>query len=87
VIDELRVDQLRRVFDPTLMRCETTEMLTPLEEIIGQERAVKALKFGLDIKEQGFNIYVAGEVKAFRPAVGRLGRGGLLWSVLGTHWT
>jgi lon-related putative ATP-dependent protease len=31
-----------------------------LEEIVGQERAVKALKFGLDIKEQGFNIYVAG---------------------------
>jgi len=59
VIDELRVEQLRRVFDPTLMQCETTDMLTPLEEIIGQERAVKALKFGLDIKEQGFNIYVA----------------------------
>jgi DNA polymerase III delta prime subunit len=32
----------------------------PLEEIIGQERAVRALKFGLGIKERGFNIYVAG---------------------------
>ncbi len=60
MIEELRVEQLRKVFDPTLMQCETTEMLTPLEEIIGQERAVKALKFGLEIKEQGFNIYVAG---------------------------
>jgi len=42
------------------MRCESTEDLAPLEGIIGQERAVRALKFGLDIKEQGFNIYVAG---------------------------
>jgi len=42
------------------MPCETTKELSPLEQIIGQERAVKALKFGLDIKERGFNIYVAG---------------------------
>jgi lon-related putative ATP-dependent protease len=42
------------------MHCETTEELTPLEGIIGQERAVRALLFGLEIKEQGFNIYVAG---------------------------
>jgi lon-related putative ATP-dependent protease len=34
--------------------------LEPLTEIIGQDRAVKALHFGLDIKEEGFNIYVAG---------------------------
>jgi lon-related putative ATP-dependent protease len=42
------------------MRCQTTEDLAPLGEIIGQERAVRALKFGLGIREQGFNIYVAG---------------------------
>jgi lon-related putative ATP-dependent protease len=42
------------------MRCQTTEELAPLGEIIGQERAVRALKFGLGIREQGFNIYVAG---------------------------
>jgi lon-related putative ATP-dependent protease len=43
-----------------LMHCETTEELSPLEVIIGQERAVKALRFGLDIEQFGFNIYVAG---------------------------
>jgi lon-related putative ATP-dependent protease len=32
----------------------------PLSEIIGQERAVRALKFGLGIKNHGFNMYVAG---------------------------
>ncbi|MDH5418792.1 MAG: AAA family ATPase [Candidatus Bathyarchaeota archaeon] len=42
------------------MRCATTEELSPLEEIIGQERAVKALRFGLGIEQLGFNIYVAG---------------------------
>jgi len=42
------------------MRCETTEKLVPLKEIIGQERAVRALKFGLGIRDRGFNIYVAG---------------------------
>lgn len=57
---KLSIDQLRLEFDSTLLRCETTEELTPLEGIIGQERAVRALRFGLDIKEKGFNIYAAG---------------------------
>ncbi|TET64790.1 ATP-binding protein [Candidatus Bathyarchaeota archaeon] len=59
--NELTPKELRRECDPTsLMSCETTEGIPPLEGIIGQERAVKALKFGLEIKESGFNIYVAG---------------------------
>ncbi|MCW3995404.1 MAG: AAA family ATPase [Candidatus Bathyarchaeota archaeon] len=42
------------------MRCESTKGLIPLSEIIGQERAVRALKFGLGIRDHGFNMYVAG---------------------------
>jgi lon-related putative ATP-dependent protease len=42
------------------MQCESTKDLVPLSEIIGQERAVRALKFGLGIKDHGFNMYVAG---------------------------
>jgi lon-related putative ATP-dependent protease len=42
------------------MPCKTTEELAPLEETIGQKRAESALKFGLGIANQGFNIYVAG---------------------------
>lgn len=60
MVYELPVEKLRLKFDPTLLNCETTAELKPLEGIIGQERAVRALKFGLDIKEKGFNIYVAG---------------------------
>jgi len=59
--NELAPHELRRECDPmSLMSCETTEEILPLEGIIGQERAVRALKFGLEIKENGFNIYVAG---------------------------
>jgi lon-related putative ATP-dependent protease len=60
MITKLSVEQLRKECDPDLMSCKTTKELAPLEEIIGQERAVRALKFGLGIKEKGFNIYVAG---------------------------
>lgn len=42
------------------MHCQSTKDIAPLQEIIGQERAVRALKFGLGINEKGFNIYVAG---------------------------
>lgn len=65
-MNELPLEKLRRACDPHAMKCETTEGMPPLEGIIGQERAVKALKFGLDIKESGFNIYVAGH-----PGTGR----------------
>ncbi len=58
--NELPAEKLRRECDPSLMRCETTQGLVPLTEIIGQERAVRALKFGLGIRERGFNVYVAG---------------------------
>jgi lon-related putative ATP-dependent protease len=58
--NELSTEKLRRECPTNLMRCETTQGLKPLKEIIGQERAVRALKFGLGIKERGFNVYVAG---------------------------
>lgn len=32
----------------------------PRDKIIGQDRALKALEFGLGIQSNGFNIYVAG---------------------------
>jgi lon-related putative ATP-dependent protease len=60
LVNELPPENLRKECDPNVMRCETTQGLTPLREIIGQERAVRALKFGLGIRESGFNIYVAG---------------------------
>ena len=39
---------------------ETTEQITPIREIIGQNRAVESIKFGLKMKQKGYNIYVSG---------------------------
>lgn len=60
MITPLPVGEYRAVCRPDTVSCKTTETLRPLEEIIGQERARKALRFGLEIQEQGFNIFVAG---------------------------
>jgi lon-related putative ATP-dependent protease len=60
LISQLPVEKLRKVCDANFMHCESTRDLVPLTEIIGQERAVRALKFGLGIRNHGFNVYVAG---------------------------
>ena len=60
MVNELPPESLRKICEAKFIRCETTEDLVPIREIIGQERAVRALKFGLGIKDHGFNIYVAG---------------------------
>ncbi len=39
---------------------QTTASVKPLEEIVGQARAVKAIRLGLSIKSPGYNIFVAG---------------------------
>ena len=60
MVNELPPEKLRKICDAKFIRCETTAELVPIREIIGQGRAVRALKFGLGIKDHGFNIYVAG---------------------------
>ncbi|MBW1858075.1 MAG: AAA family ATPase, partial [Deltaproteobacteria bacterium] len=60
MVKELSYERVRAVCTYDFSSCTSTAELTPLKEIIGQDRAVKALKFGLDIDEKGFNIYVAG---------------------------
>lgn len=60
MVAELSYEKARRMCTEDIMGCISTADLQPLEEIIGQDRAVKALKFGLKIKKRGFNIYVAG---------------------------
>ena len=60
MVNQLPIEKLRNVCDANSLHCESTKDLVPLSEIIGQERAVRALKFGLGIKNHGFNVYVAG---------------------------
>ncbi|MBN1804194.1 MAG: AAA family ATPase, partial [Sedimentisphaerales bacterium] len=57
---ELTADQVRLKCNPAMFNCASTGDLTPYEGIIGQDRALQALKFGLHIQKPGFNIFVAG---------------------------
>ena len=47
--------------DPSEIPFKTTDELPPLEETVGQERALRSLDFGLSINDDGFNIYILGE--------------------------
>jgi lon-related putative ATP-dependent protease len=67
MIRELRPEELRRTVDPESLGFRTTEEIQPHEGIIGQKRAVTALRFGLGIRDGGFNVYVAGP-----PGIGKM---------------
>ena len=61
---ELTADQLRRLCAPDDMDFQSTAELEQLDEIIGQERATRAIEFGLDIPYYGYNIYALGPAGA-----------------------
>jgi lon-related putative ATP-dependent protease len=48
---------------------ESTAHTEPQKEIIGQERAVKAMKLGLGMKSSGYNIFVSGRNGSGRTAM------------------
>lgn len=56
----LTKEQLSSHCDIKEIDFETTEELKPLKGIIGQDRGVSALSFGLRMKKKGYNIYVSG---------------------------
>ncbi|MCK8060562.1 MULTISPECIES: Lon protease family protein [unclassified Fusibacter] len=56
----LTVKDLSCDCDVNCLDFETTAELTPLQGLIAQERATKAIDFGLAIKKKGYNVYVAG---------------------------
>jgi lon-related putative ATP-dependent protease len=60
-LPEVPIDQLRPTCDPASFSFETTAEVEPLVGLIGQERAVEAIKFGLAMEGAGFNIVVSGE--------------------------
>ncbi len=66
MIQELSQEDARRFCPEKAFKCKTTADLQQLTEIIGQERAVRALRFGLNIRNKGFNVYTSG-----RPGTGR----------------
>jgi len=59
---ELSPDQLRWVCCPEFVPVGSSEEAKPCQEIIGQERALRAIQTGLDIKSLGYNIFITGMV-------------------------
>jgi lon-related putative ATP-dependent protease len=57
---ELRPEELRWKCDPNIFKFESTEDIDPIEGILGQERALKAIRLGVDMRSPGYNIYIAG---------------------------
>ena len=58
--DPLPSDRLYRRCEPAELPFDTTEELEPLAEHLGQDRAVEALEFGLQIPHDGYNIFLLG---------------------------
>ncbi|SHJ62321.1 Lon protease family protein [Paramaledivibacter caminithermalis] len=57
----LPYNMLKKECNTECFEFNSTADLTPLQGIIGQERASKALDFGLSIKKKGYNIFVSGQ--------------------------
>lgn len=60
MVRALSADELRKICEPSSLACVSSEEMEPLEAMIGQERAVRSLRFGIGIKDLGFNVYVSG---------------------------
>jgi lon-related putative ATP-dependent protease len=57
---ELKPADLRWQCNPDIFEFKTTDELEPIEGILGQERALNALRVGMDLRSSGYNIYIAG---------------------------
>jgi lon-related putative ATP-dependent protease len=57
---ELKPTDLRRACDPSVFKFKDTSELAPLDVVIGQERAVQAIEFGLNMRSPGYNIFITG---------------------------
>jgi lon-related putative ATP-dependent protease len=56
----LHIKKLRWQCNPKSLGIETTNDIRPTREIIGQERALRALHVGLEMNHFGYNIFVTG---------------------------
>jgi lon-related putative ATP-dependent protease len=57
----LSPEEIHLSCDPGRLGFETTKDVSPLTCFVGQERALQAIDFGLNMRSLGFNIYALGE--------------------------
>ncbi len=58
--EQVPVEKLRWHCDPSQLSFHSTEEIDTVPTILGQERAVRALKLGLEMRFPGYNVYVSG---------------------------
>lgn len=61
-LKELKYNNLRNDFDSSTLNFKDTSEIEPFNGIIGQERALEAIKSSMQIPQKGFNLYVSGNV-------------------------
>ena len=59
-VEELSAEETDSAVDMEVLDFKTTAELEPLDEIVGQSRAMSALEVGLGIQQPGYNIFAAG---------------------------
>lgn len=57
----VKTPELRWVCNPKLIPAKLSSELAPIDGLLGQERALEAVTFGLDIPSAGYNIFVHGD--------------------------
>lgn len=60
VVKPLSAEALYKRCDPAEFDFATTAELPDLTEVIGQSRALEAVRFGVNIRREGYNLYVMG---------------------------
>ena len=66
---ELTAAQLRRRCDPAQFAFATTAEAPGLETIIGQERATRAIEFGMEMPHPGYNVFATGPAGAGKSSI------------------
>ncbi len=52
--------ELRKICDPAIFEFASTAEVEPLDSVIGQERAVRSITLGLNMRRPGYNIFITG---------------------------
>ena len=60
MLKPLTAEELCKRCDPGQFTFDTTDDLRNLDDILGQARALDAIRFGVGIKREGYNLYVLG---------------------------
>ncbi|MEG0221457.1 MAG: AAA family ATPase [Clostridia bacterium] len=60
--EEVKYTEMKRACKMDCLKFKTTAELEPYDGIIGQERAINAVKTAVTIPQKGFNLYLSGDV-------------------------